>query len=34
MSEIIEKENIVIEDMIYDIRRVQVMLSSDVAKLY
>ena len=34
MNEIIEKENIVIEDMIYDIRGVQVMLSSDVAKLY
>lgn len=34
MNEIIEKENIVIENMIYDIRRVQVMLSSDVAKLY
>lgn len=34
MNEIIAKENIVIEDMIYDIRRVQVMLSSDVTKLY
>ena len=34
MNEIIEKENIVIENMIYEIRGVQVMLSSDVAKLY
>lgn len=34
MNEIIEKENIVIEDMIYEVRGVQVMLSSDVAKLY
>jgi len=32
MNEIIEKE--IIEDMIYEIRGVQVMLSSDVAKLY
>ena len=34
MNEIIEKENIIIEDMIYEVRGVQVMLSSDVAKLY
>jgi len=34
MNEIIEKENTIIEDMIYEIRGVQVMLSSDVAKLY
>ena len=34
MNEIIGKETIVIEDMIYEIRDVQVMLSSDVAKLY
>jgi len=34
MNRIIEKENIMIEDMIYEIRGVQVMLSSDVAKLY
>ncbi len=34
MNEIVERENIVIEDMIYEIRGVQVMLSSDVAKLY
>ena len=34
MNEIIEKENINIEDMIYEVRGVQVMLSSDVAKLY
>ena len=33
MNEIIEKE-IVVENMIYEIRGVQVMLSSDVAKLY
>ena len=34
MNEIIEKENINIEDKIYEVRGVQVMLSSDVAKLY
>ena len=34
MNQIIEKENVVIENMIYEIRGVQVMLSSDVAKLY
>ncbi len=34
MYEIMEKENIVIEDMIYNIRGVQVMLDKDVAKLY
>ncbi|MBQ9072700.1 MAG: ORF6N domain-containing protein [Bacilli bacterium] len=34
MNEIIEKEEVLIEDMIYEIRGVQVMLSSDVAKLY
>ena len=34
MNEIVEKENIVIENMIYEVRGVQVMLSSDVAKLY
>ena len=34
MNEIIEKEKIIIEDMIYEVRGVQVMLSSDVAKLY
>ena len=34
MNEIIEKETINIEDMIYEVRGVQVMLSSDVAKLY
>jgi len=34
MNEIVEKEQILIEDMIYEIRGVQVMLSSDVAKLY
>ena len=33
MEEIIEK-NIIVEDMIYEVRGVQVMLSSDVAKLY
>lgn len=33
MNEII-KENQKIEDMIYEVRGVQVMLSSDVAKLY
>ena len=34
MNEIIEKENVIIENMLYEIRGVQVMLSSDVAKLY
>ena len=34
MNKIIEKENIAIENIIYEIRGVQVMLSSDVAKLY
>ena len=34
MNEIIEKENIVIENMIYEIRGKQVMLDSDLAKLY
>lgn len=34
MNEVIVKENIKVEDMIYEIRGVQVMLSSDVAKLY
>lgn len=34
MSELIEKENILIEDMIYEVRVVQVMLDSDLAKLY
>ncbi|MBQ7140106.1 MAG: ORF6N domain-containing protein [Bacilli bacterium] len=34
MNKIIEKENITIEDMIYEVSGVQVILSSDVAKLY
>jgi len=34
MNEIIEKENIIIEEMIYEIRGVQVMFSADVAKIY
>ena len=34
MNEVIEKENSKIEDMIYEIRGKQVMLASDVAKLY
>ena len=34
MNEIMEKENIIVEDMIYEIRGVQVMLDSDIAKLY
>lgn len=33
MNEIIEKEN-KIENMIYEIRGVQIMLDSDLAKLY
>ena len=34
MNEIIEKEDTKIENMIYEIRGVQVMLDSDLAKLY
>ena len=34
MNEIIEKENIIIENLIYEVRGVQVMLDSDIAKLY
>ena len=34
MNEIIEKEKIIIEDMIYEVRGKQVMLDSDLAKLY
>ena len=34
MNKMIEKESIIIEDMIYEIRGEQVMLSSDVAKIY
>jgi len=31
MNEIIEKENIIVEDMIYEIRGAQVMLSSEIS---
>ena len=34
MEEIIENEIIDIENIIYDVRGVQVMLDSDLAKLY
>ena len=34
MKEIIEKENINIENIIYEVRGVQVMLDSDLARLY
>lgn len=34
MNKIIEKENIIIDDMIYEVRGMQVMLDSDIAKLY
>lgn len=34
MNELSEKENIIIENLIYDIRGKQVMLDSDLAKLY
>ena len=34
MNEVMEKEEIKIENMIYEIRGVQVMLDSDLAKLY
>lgn len=34
MNELLVKENIQIEDMIFEIRGKQVIFSSDVAKLY
>ena len=34
MNEVVTKEDIKIEDMIYEIRGKQVMLDSDLAKLY
>ncbi len=34
MNEVVTKENIKIEDMIYEIRGKQVMLDSDLARLY
>ena len=34
MNEIIEKEEFLIEDMIYEVRGMQVMIDSDIAKLY
>ena len=34
MNEIIEKENLEVENMIYEVRGVEVMLDSDLAKLY
>ena len=34
MKEVIEIENLRIEDMIYEVRGVEVMFASDVAKLY
>jgi len=34
MNEVLEKEKIIIENMIYEIRGKQVMLDSDLAKLY
>lgn len=34
MNELLVKENIKIEDIIFEIRGKQVILSSDVAKLY
>ena len=34
MNEIMEKEMISIDDMIYEVRGVQVMLDSDLAELY
>ena len=34
MNEILEKEKIIIEDIIYEVNGVQVMLDSDIAKLY
>ena len=34
MNEIIEVENIKIEDMIYEIRGVEIILDTDLVKLY
>ena len=34
MNEIVEKEKVIVEDMIYEIREKQVMIDSDLAKLY
>lgn len=34
MNEVVTKENIKIEDMIYEIRGKQVMLDSDLARIY
>ena len=34
MNNIIEKDNIIIENLIYEIRGKQVMLDSDLAELY
>ncbi len=34
MNDIIEKENIIVENMIYEVRGIQVMLDRDLAKLY
>ena len=31
MNEIIEKENIMIEDLIYEVRGIQVMLDSEIS---
>lgn len=34
MNKLIEKDKLLIENMIYEIRGLQVMLDSDIAKLY
>ncbi len=34
MNDVIVKEEIIIEDLIYEVRGKQVMLDSDLAKLY
>ena len=34
MNKILEKEDVIIENMIYEVRGMQVMLSSDVVRLY
>lgn len=34
MQEIVEQENIRIEDMIYEVRGIQVMLDADLARVY
>ena len=34
MNDLVEKENVIVENLIYEIRGKQVMLDSDLARLY